>query len=560
MVTYIFPGQGSQFRGMGEGLFNEFLEITAKADEVLGYSIKNLCLYDINNKLNQTLYTQPALYVVNILSYLKKIQTDSKPDYLAGHSLGEYCALYASGVFDFEQGLRLVQKRGQLMSQVTGGGMAAVLGLNEEKVRGILMESDYRTIEVANCNSPTQYVLSGLKIDIMKASKLFESEGATYIPLSVSGAFHSKFMYDVKIKFEEYLNKFIFSDLKIPVISNVTAKPYNNIQIKENLADQITGTVKWTDTIKFLVDQGEMNILEIGPKRVLTKLTKEICAQNSELTVKKTEVRNSYNIHTISEDVEKEIERLKGQVDLFWSKELKKYLEYGLKDGLSIVEFGCGPGHVLEKLLGHFPDISVTGVEIDSYLVKIAQNYLYEKGLDRFNIINGNITNCNIESNTFDFAIVRLVLEHLPDPIKAIKEVYRVLKPGGKAVFIDNDFDMHICSYPHIPELKQLYDAYSRKREAEGGWPMIGRQLPALLSKGNFKNINYDVISAHNYIIGDEPFTKSEGLGIPMKLVREGFLDSITLGKITMKWHELMNDKDHVILRQLYISSGEKKL
>ncbi len=133
MLAYLFPGQGAQTRGMGADLFEQFSKYTAQADEFLGYSIQALCIEDVDQKLNKTQYTQPALYVVNALMYLKTLEeTQQKPDYVAGHSLGEYNALFASGVFDFMTGLSLVQKRGELMSQAQNGGMTAVLGLKRE--------------------------------------------------------------------------------------------------------------------------------------------------------------------------------------------------------------------------------------------------------------------------------------------------------------------------------------------------------------------------------------------------------------------------------------------
>jgi ubiquinone/menaquinone biosynthesis C-methylase UbiE len=268
--------------------------------------------------------------------------------------------------------------------------------------------------------------------------------------------------------------------------------------------------------------------------------------------------KNAYNIHSIAEDVAKEIDRLKGQVDLFWHKESKKYIEYGLKNGMKVVDFGCGPGYVIEKILNLFPKCNITGIEIDPYLVEISRRYLSGKSLKRFTIKQGSILECGLESDRYDFAFVRLVIEHLSNPVDAIKEVQRILKVGGKAVFIDNDFEMHIRTFPHIPELKELYDAYCRKRESEGGIPMIGRQLPVLLKQGNFGNIDYDVICAHNHIISDESFAKSEGLGIPLKLVKDGFLDSKVLGEISTKWRDLMKSENHVIVRQLYLASGEK--
>ena len=142
MKTYVFPGQGSQRRGMGENLFDEFQAQIKIADNILGYSVKELCLRDPDHKLNQTQYTQPALYVVNALSYQKKIRDDGgQPDFLAGHSLGEYNALQAAGVISFEDGLKLVKRRGELMSQARNGGMAAILNCSEEQTRRILKDA-----------------------------------------------------------------------------------------------------------------------------------------------------------------------------------------------------------------------------------------------------------------------------------------------------------------------------------------------------------------------------------------------------------------------------------
>lgn len=293
MITFVFPGQGSQHKGMGGTLFDEFAEITAKADDVLGYSIKALCLEDPKRQLNQTQYTQPALYIVNALSYLKKVkETGKTPDYVAGHSLGEYSALFAAGAFDFDTGLKLVKKRGELMSQATGGGMAAILGLKEEQVEEILRERGFDTIQIANCNTPTQIVVSGPKADIERASSLFAMEDVMYIPLNVSGAFHSRYMTDAKERFEEYLDQYTFSELTIPVISNVHARPYKPGEVKKNLAEQITYPVKWTESIRYLMGFGEMEFEEIGPGDVLTKLAQKIREQAEPLVVAADEDNN----------------------------------------------------------------------------------------------------------------------------------------------------------------------------------------------------------------------------------------------------------------------------
>lgn len=278
MTTYVFPGQGSQKKGMGIGLFDEFREQTAKADDILGYSIEELCLQDPMNQLGQTQFTQPALYVVNSLIYLKKIQeTGTKPDYVAGHSLGEYCALFAAGVYSFETGIRLVKKRGELMSKVSGGGMAAVIGLKEAAINKVLNDNGLDSITIANYNSPTQIVISGIKEDIIKAQQIFEKAGAQlYVPLNVSGAFHSPHMAAARKEFEQFLTSVAISELVIPVISNVYARPYKQTDIKKNLVEQITNPVKWTETIQYLMGMGEMNFEELGPGKVLTGLIKRI--------------------------------------------------------------------------------------------------------------------------------------------------------------------------------------------------------------------------------------------------------------------------------------------
>jgi ubiquinone/menaquinone biosynthesis C-methylase UbiE len=270
-------------------------------------------------------------------------------------------------------------------------------------------------------------------------------------------------------------------------------------------------------------------------------------------------LQGSYQIGTIASNVEKEIQRLKAQVDLFWESESKRYIEFGLQDGLSIVELGSGPGFLTEKLVATFPQLKVTAVEIDPFLVAYAKDHLLQKHVHRCEVLQGSLMDTGLATNSFDFAVTRLVLEHLPEPIDAIQEVLRIVKPGGKAVFIDNDFAMHIMTYPHIAELGELYEAYCRSREAEGGNPQIGRELPALLKQGGFSKVEFAVICAHSEIVGDEQFLASEGIGIPTKLVQDGFLSSKMLAKIAVEWRNLLKNPNHAILRQLYMACGEKQ-
>lgn len=277
MIAYIFPGQGSQYRGMGGSLFDEYPEITSKADRVLGYSIKELCLEDPKRQLSQTQFTQPALYTVNALSYLRKIEeTGRKPDFVAGHSLGEYNALFAAGAFEFESGLSLVKMRGELMSRAASGGMAAVLGLSGEQVEDILRRNSLSTITVANYNTPSQIVIAGPREDIDCASNFFGQENVTYIPLNVSGAFHTSYMNESKDLFRECLNSFEFLELNIPVVSNIHARPYKQGETRDNLIEQIIHPVRWTESIRYLMGKGAAVFEEIGPGDVLTKLIQAI--------------------------------------------------------------------------------------------------------------------------------------------------------------------------------------------------------------------------------------------------------------------------------------------
>ena len=277
-TVYLFPGQGSQSVGMGEELFDGYSDLIEQADTILGYSLKTLCLEDPEQKLNLTQYTQPALYTVNSLTYLKKsAEADIKPDYLAGHSLGEYTALFAGGAFDFQTGLKLVQKRGELMGQAKGGGMAAVIGLAPGKVREILETTAIATVDVANYNSPGQIILSGPVEDLEKIKDAFTEGGARrYIPLKVSAAFHSRYMEDAGKAFADFLDTLTFNDLETPVISNVTALPHESASLKENLGKQITSSVRWQESIEYLLSQGECEFEEIGPGSVLTKLVQQI--------------------------------------------------------------------------------------------------------------------------------------------------------------------------------------------------------------------------------------------------------------------------------------------
>jgi malonyl CoA-acyl carrier protein transacylase len=277
MKTYMFPGQGSQARGMGGELFDAFPELTAKADEVLGYSIKALCLEDPRKELNKTQFTQPALFVVNALSYYKRVEDSGTPDFLAGHSLGEFNALLAAECFDFETGLKLVKKRGELMSQTTEGAMAAIVNATREQIETLLREKGLVDVDIANCNTPMQTVISGPTADIAACQDIFNFDRIMYVPLNTSGAFHSRLMIPAAKKFEAFLKKRKFSKPKIPVIANLTAQPYPDNAVVEYLSKQIHSPVLWSDSIHYLMSlSDDMTFVEAGHGDVLAKMILKI--------------------------------------------------------------------------------------------------------------------------------------------------------------------------------------------------------------------------------------------------------------------------------------------
>jgi trans-AT polyketide synthase/acyltransferase/oxidoreductase domain-containing protein len=282
MLVDVFPGQGSQFKGMGRDLFSGFPEVTAVADRVLGYSIADLCVNDPKNLLGQTEYTQPAMYVVNALTAMgEQKRQQAQPAFAAGHSLGEYNALLAADVFDFETGLRLVRERAALMARVSSGGMAAVIGLKVSQIEETLERNRLHDLDIANLNCCDQIVLSGPRESIAGAKKTFESAGATmFLVLNVSAAFHSRYMKPISQQFGRVLESVELRAPKLPVISNAEAKPYTRETAKSLLANQISSPVRWTESVQYLLANGAENFRELGPGNVLTRLVQNIRRTN----------------------------------------------------------------------------------------------------------------------------------------------------------------------------------------------------------------------------------------------------------------------------------------
>ena len=278
-LVCLFPGQGSQSKGMGAELFDRYSDWTAAADEVLDFSIRELCVDDPRGELGLTRFTQPALFVVNAMTYRARIDDGKRaPDFVAGHSLGEYNALLAAGVFDFATGVTLVNRRGEIMGQVSGGGMAAVVGMEPAAIQQLLDSSEAgRRLDVANFNSFDQTVIAGPKDDLATVKSQFEAAGVrAYIPLNVSAPFHSRYMKDPQAEFASSLDNVVFNPPQIPVIANLTGKPYDNSELRQTLSQQIGNSVRWLDSIVYLLDQPEPEFEEVGPGSVLTKLVAQI--------------------------------------------------------------------------------------------------------------------------------------------------------------------------------------------------------------------------------------------------------------------------------------------
>lgn len=282
MKAYVFPGQGAQFVGMGQDLYNSSNEAKNyfdKANDILGFGITDIMFAGSDEDLKQTKVTQPAVFLHSVISALV-MGADFRPDMVAGHSLGEFSALVASGALSFEDGLRLVSARAFAMQkacEINPSTMAAVLGLDDNKVEEICSQID-GVVVAANYNCPGQLVISGKKDDVAKACELMKEAGAKRaLPLQVGGGFHSPCMQPAKEELEKAIRATVFSKPVCPVYQNVDGKPYTDVEnIKNNLIAQLTSPVRWTQTVRNMAADGATEFVELGPGTVLQGLIKKI--------------------------------------------------------------------------------------------------------------------------------------------------------------------------------------------------------------------------------------------------------------------------------------------
>ncbi|PPD58566.1 ACP S-malonyltransferase [Dehalogenimonas etheniformans] len=281
-LAFVFPGQGAQAPGMGQDVYEEYDAAKAvfkAADERLGFSISELCFEGPEDKLKETAIAQPAIVTTSLayLAALRDMEVLPEPEFVAGHSLGEYTALAAAGVLDVADTVQLAALRGRMMHLAaiqSPGSMAAVLGMDEATLKQVASEAG---VYIANYNSPGQVVISGDKDKMAAASDALIAKGAKVVPLAVSGAFHTPLMVPAADGLAKVIERLQFKDAAIPIIANTTGEPITSADdIKAELLKQLTTSVYWQKSIEFMIQAGITTFIEIGPGKVLSGLIRRI--------------------------------------------------------------------------------------------------------------------------------------------------------------------------------------------------------------------------------------------------------------------------------------------
>lgn len=307
-IAYVFPGQGSQYVGMGKQLYEKFpaaRQVFDRADDVLGFSLSKLCFEGPVEELNDTINAQPAIMTVSIacLETIKTYYNDVVgstlvPMLVAGHSLGEFTALVAAGVLDFDDGVQLVRERGRLMkenSERNPGGMAAIIGLDRDTLHQVCLDAQaVGIVTLANDNSPGQTVLSGELAALQRAMELAKERGAKLVrQLAITVASHSPLMQQAAQLFGETVKNFYLHPPEVPLLSNITAQALTSVdELRQEMIEQLTRPVQWTHSIQTAIGAGVNTFVELGPNQVLSGLIRRISSNVQSISLDDATIAN----------------------------------------------------------------------------------------------------------------------------------------------------------------------------------------------------------------------------------------------------------------------------
>ena len=266
----------------------------------------------------------------------------------------------------------------------------------------------------------------------------------------------------------------------------------------------------------------------------------------------------SYDVRKAHRDANAEIQRLARQARLGWESEARNLSRFGVKDGMSLIELGSGPGFVTEALLTLLPNSTITCLEIDAALLKQAEQYLQDKANRRVRFVEGSVMGTGLADNSFDVAYARLLFQHLPDPIGAAKEIWRVLKPGGKLVIYDSDDGVFGLIEPPVPEFTGVLEKYGQAQSAAGGNRRIGRKLWRILKAAGFCNLDLEIVAVHSDSIGIEAFLPQMDPDRLLPLVTIGLISEQDLDKIRISVTQFLSSPEPYVLMFVFMVCGEK--